>query len=106
MTQMAAPRLVRLELAPTLARELARPSIDAVDNGTPDAVDSGRRIAHTLLEDADHQRATDIHLDPEPTATRVRVRIDGKLLDAAVLSTEQGTRVLRYFKTASGLDAV
>ena len=105
MTQLAASRLVRIELAPTLARELSRPSIDAVETNNHEGLDSGRRIAHTLLEDAVHQRATDVHLDPEPVGTRVRVRIDGKLLDAAVLTPEQGARVLRHFKATSGLDS-
>jgi type II secretory ATPase GspE/PulE/Tfp pilus assembly ATPase PilB-like protein len=95
-------RLVRFELSPTLARELN----PAPTDGPPrDPLDSGRRLAQTLLEDAVRQRATDIHLDPQTDATRVRFRIDGTLFDTAVLTREQGGRVIRHLKAMSGLDS-
>jgi type II secretory ATPase GspE/PulE/Tfp pilus assembly ATPase PilB-like protein len=94
-------RPVRHELSVSFRQELGRQETDAVVE-TPE---STNLLADRLIGDALHQRASDIHLDPQPNATRVRFRVDGDLLDVAVLPREQAARLLRHFKTISGLDA-
>jgi general secretion pathway protein E len=63
-------------------------------------------LAHQLMLDAVRARATDIHLQPESGGLRIRFRIDGILHDTAVLSHEQGERLLRRFKALAGIDPV
>jgi hypothetical protein len=41
--------------------------------------------ADALLEDAVREGATDVHFDPSPDGVRVRLRVDGRLHDAALL---------------------
>ncbi len=40
-------------------------------------------IANEMILDAVHRRASDIHFDPTPTILKVRIRIDGALVDYA-----------------------
>jgi type II secretory ATPase GspE/PulE/Tfp pilus assembly ATPase PilB-like protein len=89
-------RPLRSELTSAFIRELGQ------EEGN--VVESGRRLADTLLHDASEQRATDIHLDPNGSGMRVRLRIDGTLFDVIHLSLEQGVRILRHFKATSGMD--
>ena len=63
-------------------------------------------VADLLLVDAAKARATDIHLEPQTDGCRVRFRVDGRLYDAALLSLEQGNRLVRHFKNMAGMDAV
>lgn len=93
-------RIVRAELAPLFGRELG--ILSAGDNSHGD---SGVRMANMLLADALHQRASDVHLDPQNSAMRVRFRIDGRLHDVAILNGEQAGRLLRHLKVMSGLDS-
>lgn len=93
-------RPVRGELAPAFGKELG--SLSAGNSGRGD---SGPRMAGALLGDALHQRVSDVHLDPQSGATRVRFRIDGRLHDVAVLGSEQAGRLLRHLKVMSGLDS-
>ena len=63
-------------------------------------------LGHQLLLDAVRERATDIHLQPESNGLRVRLRIDGSLHDAILLSPEQGERLIRRFKALAEIDPV
>ena len=63
-------------------------------------------LSDVLLRDALRERATDVHLDPEPDAVRVRFRIDGRLHDAASLNRDHGIHLIRHFKAISNLDPV
>lgn len=63
-------------------------------------------LAHQLMLDAVRERATDVHLQPESNGLRIRLRIDGTLHDTAVLSHQQGERLLRRFKALAGVDPV
>lgn len=60
--------------------------------------------ARGLLDDAKQNRASDIHLDSQSDALRVRFRIDGALHDVASLPLEPGQRLLRFIKVHAGLD--
>lgn len=73
---------------------------------TPKSSDVVRvsELMDAILEDAVAHRATDIHLDPEAGAYCVRFRIDGRLMVAAVLETDQGKAVLRAFKGQASME--
>ena len=73
-----------------------------------DAVDATmiERMSEALLRDAMRERASDVHLEPESSGTRVRLRIDGVLYDAAILQAQQAKRIIRHFMTMANLDPV
>lgn len=49
-------------------------------------------------------RATDVHLEPGPRGMKIRFRIDGMLLEAAVLSTEKSLPLVSAVKIISAMD--
>jgi general secretion pathway protein E len=61
-------------------------------------------MAQQLLQDALRENATDIHLEPESGGVLVRMRIDGALRDAAILSRRMGEQLIRHFKVMADLD--
>jgi type II secretory ATPase GspE/PulE/Tfp pilus assembly ATPase PilB-like protein len=62
--------------------------------------------AHALLEDAIRARASDIHLDPYLEGTRIRLRIDGRVIDALHVDLGTGSRLANQFKVLAGLNPV
>ncbi|WP_302138839.1 GspE/PulE family protein [Halomonas alkalicola] len=62
--------------------------------------------AHALLEDALRARATDIHLDPHQEYLRLRLRIDGRVIEALRLEAGTGARLINQFKVLAGLNPV
>ena len=64
------------------------------------------RGGEMLLRDALREGASDIHLEPQSDGMRIRLRIDGALLDAAHLTVLQGQRIMRHYKALAGMDAV
>ena len=61
-------------------------------------------IVRALLEDALRARVSDVHFDPLTDGFQIRFRVDGVLHVTAVVEREEGMRMVRYFKTAAGLD--
>ena len=62
--------------------------------------------AHALLEDALRARPTDIHLDPHQEYLRLRLRIDGRVIEAQRLEAGTGSRLINQFKVLAGLNPV
>ena len=60
--------------------------------------------AETILRDAHQAKATDIHVDPCEDSYRIRLRVDGIMLDACELSRAQGNRIINQFKTLARLN--
>jgi len=60
-------------------------------------------LGDLLLVQAVRNRATDLHIQPEPWRTLVRQRIDGQLLDVAPVPTETGERVVSALKVRAGM---
>jgi general secretion pathway protein E len=73
---------------------------------TPPAPQNAELEAHALLEDALAARATDIHLDPHLNSLRIRMRIDGRLIEALRLDDATGSRLSNQFKVLAGLDPI
>ncbi|WP_428939978.1 GspE/PulE family protein [Fontivita pretiosa] len=94
-------RPVRNELSTSFRQELLRQEAEAL----AETAESTNLLASRLLADALRHHASDIHLDPQGQSSRIRFRIDGDLLDVAILSRAQGGRLLRHFKAISGLDS-
>lgn len=60
--------------------------------------------AHALLDDALRARATDIHLDPLQESLRIRLRIDGRVLEALRVDAAVGSQLINQFKVLARLN--
>ncbi|MBI3448773.1 MAG: type II/IV secretion system protein [Acidobacteria bacterium] len=77
--------------------------------GAPPAVEAPRdgstaEIVDRLIRTARRERASDIHIEPGETKSRVRLRIDGRLVPIAELGAEQGRAVTERLKILAGCD--
>ncbi len=73
---------------------------EAILFGVSDQID---RI-NTFLADALRNRASDIHFEPSPSGLKVRYRIDGMLIKAAVLPVELNNTLISAIKVMSDMD--
>jgi len=62
------------------------------------------RIVNLVIKEALHQRASDIHIEPQETGMRVRFRIDGILQDILTIPNESKNAVAVRVKLMCGLD--
>lgn len=63
-------------------------------------------LAEALMRDAVRERATDIHIDARNGGWLVRLRIDGRVYDGALLGTLQGQRLGNQFRTMARISPV
>ena len=57
-----------------------------------------------IIEEASNLGASDIHLEPYDTNTRVRFRIDGKLIEKYLIQKEDYPSIINKIKIKSSLD--
>lgn len=93
----------------TTARDvLARFGREYVEEETPmieDVSDSaGVQLVNLILEHAVKDRASDIHIEPGETVTRVRQRVDGRLRHVDELPRHIGNDVISRIKVMAQLD--
>ena len=62
------------------------------------------RFLNLVLTDAIRQRASDVHIECEKDALRVRIRVDGELREIQRVSSGVRTSVLSRLKIVAGLD--
>ncbi|MEX2214086.1 MAG: GspE/PulE family protein [Phycisphaeraceae bacterium] len=93
-------RIIREDLNHLMIKELDRTS------ASPTAEGELAAMADALIRDAFRERATDIHLDPQTGGYRVRFRIDGLMHDAALLTQQQGHKLVNQIKTMADIDPV
>ncbi len=73
---------------------------------TPPSGDDDVLEAHALIEDALYARATDIHLDPQQDSLRIRLRIDGRVIEALRVDAALGARLTNQLKVLARLNPV
>ena len=96
-------RFIREDLTQLLLKQLAsNSSAHATAGGDAELA----AMADAIVRDAYRERATDIHLDPQTGGYRIRFRIDGIMHDAALLTVQQGNRLVNQFKTMADIDPV
>lgn len=61
-------------------------------------------LLSALLEDAQRERASDVHLDPDSGGYQARLRIDGAVIDTIRLPGVEGRRLIRTCKALASLD--
>lgn len=62
------------------------------------------RLVNAMLADSVRSRATDIHIEPQPTELRVRYRVDGLLREVMTLPKNVQALVVSRLKILSSLD--
>ncbi|HPK71067.1 MAG TPA: GspE/PulE family protein [Vicinamibacterales bacterium] len=86
-----------------LADEAAA-SLGAAADAEPLEASPVVRLADALLDDAVASGATDLHLEPDESAVRVRHRVDGVLREADALPRGLQAPVVSRLKVMAGLD--
>lgn len=61
-------------------------------------------IVNEMIVDAAKKNASDIHFDPTPTILKVRIRIDGELIDYATVPTSVKSPLITRIKIISGMN--
>lgn len=62
------------------------------------------RLLQSLFEDAVQVKASDIHIEPEETQLRIRLRVDGELQEQVVKERRVASALVSRLKIMSGLD--
>ncbi|TDY00544.1 GspE/PulE family protein [Thiohalophilus thiocyanatoxydans] len=86
-----------------LVRELRR-VLEQGDEDREESVEDLPLEAEALLLDAMRERATDIHIDASSSGILVRLRVDGRILDGALLAEREGLRLINQFKAMARLN--
>ncbi len=76
---------------PTVKEELAKANVSII------------ALVDALIAEAQHLRASDIHIDPSKTAVRVRLRIDGVLTDMCQVPKNIHSEVISRIKVLGGM---
>lgn len=92
-------------IALELDGELGKSDFD-LDNLTADTDSDATvvRLLQNILEDAVQVRASDIHIEPDETVLRVRLRVDGELQEQVVPEKRVATALVSRLKIMSSLD--
>ncbi len=61
-------------------------------------------LVNEIIMDAASRNASDIHFDPTPTVLKVRIRIDGELLDYAIVPETVKNALITRIKILSGMN--
>lgn len=62
------------------------------------------RLFQSIIKDAIHVKASDIHIEPEEKVLRVRYRVDGELQERVMKETRIAAALVLRIKIMSGLD--
>ncbi len=61
-------------------------------------------IVNEMITDAANKNASDIHFDPTPTVLKVRIRVDGELIDYATVPESVKNPLITRIKIISGMN--
>lgn len=78
----------------------------ATDALGEELVEDNTRLAEDVIRDAVRERATDIHIDPQSFGARVRLRVDGRVIDTLELTDAQSHRLINQIKNLADIDPV
>lgn len=98
----------KIEVLPTTADELSRLLVSSYRATTThtqgELPKEPAQMISFLIEDAHKMRASDIHLEPQEQNSRIRYRIDGKLLERYIILASDYTALVNRVKILSNLD--
>jgi len=91
--------------AEELSEELSGHEIDLTRIGDEASAESPvAKLVKTLFEDAIQSRTSDIHIEPDEKALRIRQRIDGVLREQIINDTRIASALIQRLKLMAGLD--
>lgn len=96
----------KLEIETTLERLYAKKFIERQSNDEDELLENSPivQIVNNLIMEAYRRNASDIHIEPEANYTRVRLRIDGDLIQYTSFENEMHTLISTRIKIISGLN--
>jgi type IV pilus assembly protein PilB len=77
---------------------------DEAEDGTGMADAPTVRLVNSILADAIRSRASDIHIEPQTSAVRIRYRVDGLLRDVMTAPRAAAAGIVSRIKVMSNLD--
>ena len=82
------------------------PVEDEDDDGSKDRVDSAPivKLATTIVENSFRADATDIHIEPFKTYTRIRIRVNGDLVELMNVANQVHNSLTTRLKLISGMN--
>lgn len=94
------------DLAEQLDEELSEDTVDLGDiaNDVTDTDAPVVRLLQKILEEAVSTRASDIHIEPDETVLRIRLRIDGMLVEQVMNEKRIASALVVRLKLMSNLD--
>ncbi len=94
------------DLAGELHEELSQADVDLDEMLQTSDVDEAPvfRLLQRLFEDALHAKASDIHIEPEETLLRIRMRIDGVLQEQVMNEVRIAPALVQRLKLLADLD--
>ena len=96
----------KLEIETTLERLYAKKFLERTSNEEDELLENSPivQIVNNLIMEAYRRNASDIHIEPEANYTRVRLRIDGDLIQYTSFENEMHTLISTRIKIISGLN--
>lgn len=78
--------------------------INAIVSGSDTSEAPVVRLLQSLFEDAVQVKASDVHIEPEETQLRIRLRVDGELQEQIMKEKRVASALVSRLKIMSGLD--
>ena len=96
----------KIEIETTLERLYAKKFLERTSNEEDELLENSPivQIVNNLIMEAYRRNASDIHIEPEANYTRVRLRIDGDLIQYTSFENEMHTLISTRIKIISGLN--
>ena len=81
-------------------------SLEDIVNEANDRIDNAPivKLASTIIADSFRKEATDIHIEPFKTFTRIRIRVNGDLIELMSISSALHVSLTTRFKILSGMN--
>ena len=97
-----------VSLAEELDEELGGAEVDlralAVEEGSPDA--PVIKLIQSMFQDAVKVKASDIHIEPDESCLRIRLRVDGILQEQIIEGRRVAQALVTRLKLMSGLESI
>lgn len=90
----------------SVANQFADDDLNAIDEESADRIDNAPivKLATTIVENSFRAGATDIHIEPFKTFTRIRIRVNGDLIELMNVSNVVHNALVTRLKIISGMN--
>ena len=78
--------------SPTAAMDISAATLNVVE------------LIDSIIDEAVDRRASDVHIEPEEDRIRIRIRVDGRMLESRSLPTEIAAQIVSRVKVLATLD--